>query len=501
MFGTGRFVAADVTDRDRPEWPPHPARLFAGLVEAWQKHGSDPPDPDERDALEWLEQQPPPSICDPGGSPRRSVGVFVPVNNATDPNPKDQTPGVTRWWTLLPEERKRAPRLSVPSTLVNDGGRVVLIWPRSDPTSARRDALAALLQRVTRMGHSSSFVACRLIDDPPDPVWEPHPGSQGSAFWVRGTFAGMLEVLMTRHEAYLGTGLRNLPLPSETVFYASNRIPVTHSAPSAQEVHREWVVFEMHRSARSVSSAQAASLAKALRGAILSHCEGAPPELLVGKDAGGRPTTTPHALFLSLPFVGHRYSDGTVKGMAMLFPDSSHADERRTVLRAVGAWQAACRDRPLNLRLSSRGVLRLRPVSNFEAKDTLSLGRDRWSQPSRRWGSVTALALPRDAHKLTHGCPSDVRRAWRRASEAVAEACRFVGLPEPSAIDVGFDPPVRGGSHVSDYAAFIQGGRKRALLHAVIQFDHPVAGPLVLGSGRYRGLGLMLPLDTGGIEK
>ena len=55
-FGTGRYVAADVTDRTKPEWPPHPARLFAALVEAWAKYGSAPPHRGERVALEWLEK-------------------------------------------------------------------------------------------------------------------------------------------------------------------------------------------------------------------------------------------------------------------------------------------------------------------------------------------------------------------------------------------------------------------------------------------------------------
>jgi CRISPR-associated protein Csb2 len=32
-------------------------------------------------------------------------------------------------------------------------------------------------------------------------------------------------------------------------------------------------------------------------------------------------------------------------------------------------------------------------------------------------------------------------------------------------------------------------------VHAVLRFARPVAGPLVLGRGRYRGLGLFLPLE------
>ena len=502
-FGTGRYVAADVTDRNKPEWPPHPARLFSALVEAWARYGSDPPNPSERAALEWLERQPPPTIFDPGGSPRQAVGLFVPVNNATDPGKgkDDRRPGVTKWWTLLPEERKRTPRLSVPSTFVGGDGRVVFVWANSEPSTSGEQALATMLGRVTRMGHSSSFVACRLIEDPPDPVWVPHSGSEGSAFPLRSTFAGMLEALAARHDSYLETGLRNLPMPSSIAFYTSASRPGSDPPLFAHDAHSEWILFAIEQSSRRMSSVRAASLAKALRGAIISHCSGTAPKLLVGKDADGRPTASPHALFLSLPFVGHRYSDGTVKGLAMLLPTDSDSDERRTVLRAVGAWQQAGGNRHFELRVAKSVVLKMRRVPDLDALNTAALDRSRWSQASRRWASVTALALPRDTRQLTQGCPSDIRRAWRRAEEAVVEACRYAGLPEPVTVSVGFDPPVRGGSHASDYPLFVQNGKKRLLLHAVVEFDRLVSGPVVLGSGRYRGLGLMLPLDIGGGEE
>ena len=493
-FGTGRYWAADVTDRRNPEWPPHLARLFSAMVEGWARYGSDPPDCGERSVLEWLERQPPPKVWEPGGSPRRAVGLFVPVNNATGPTKKDKQRGVTKWWTLLPEERKRTPRLSVPSTLVGGDGRVVFSWPDSEPTAEQRSALGSVLERVTRIGHSSSFVACRLIDDSPDAVWVPQSGSAGSVFSMRGTHPGMLEQLRARHGMYLETGLRS-PMQTRTVFYTHARVPIPAPRPSSTDAGGEWIIFEMDRSSRRLSSAGTAHVAKALRGALISHCSGTPPKLLVGKDPDGRPTADPHALFLSLPFVGHRYSDGTIKGVAVVFPPDPDSGQRQAVLQAVNNWEKSRREKPLLLRLGRRGVVGMRRVFGNDAADAKTLDPGMWSRPSRRWGSVTALALPREAYKLTRGSPSDIRRAWRKAEEAVIEAARFAGLPEPLRADVGFDPPVRGGSHASDYPVFAQSRKQRLLLHAVVEFDKPAAGPLVLGSGRFRGLGLMLPLD------
>ena len=408
---------------------------------------------------------------------------------------KDKQRGVTKWWTLLPEERKRTPRLSVPSTLVGGDGRVVFSWPNSEPTAERRSALGSVLERVTRMGNSSSFVACRLIDDSPDAVWVPQSGSAGSAFSMRGTHPGMLEQLRARHAVYLETGLRNIPMRARTVFYTDARARMSDPHPSSNEAGGTWVIFEMDRLSRHLSSTGTVQVAKALRGALISHCSGTPPKLLSGKDPDGRPTADPHALFLSLPFVGHRYSDGTVKGVAVVFPPDPDSGQRQAVLQAVNNWEKSRRGKPLLLRLGRRGVVGMCRVFGNDAADAKTLDPGMWNRPSRRWGSVTALALPREAYKLTRGSPSDIRRAWRKAEEAVVEAARFAGLPEPLRVDVGFDPPVRGGSHTSDYPVFAQSRKRRLLLHAVVEFDKPAVGPLVLGSGRFRGLGLMLPLD------
>jgi CRISPR-associated protein Csb2 len=54
------FAAASEPDaRDRPEWPPHPARVFMALVAAHFETGADS---SERVALEWIETLSPPRL-------------------------------------------------------------------------------------------------------------------------------------------------------------------------------------------------------------------------------------------------------------------------------------------------------------------------------------------------------------------------------------------------------------------------------------------------------
>ena len=82
----GRYAATAHNDRNQAEWPPHPARFFSALVAVL--HENEPVDPVERDALLWLEQQPPPSLGVDleanGDVARREVSdVYVPVNDVT----------------------------------------------------------------------------------------------------------------------------------------------------------------------------------------------------------------------------------------------------------------------------------------------------------------------------------------------------------------------------------------------------------------------------------
>src|SRR5690606_39529806 len=78
-FLTGRYAAAEVTDRIRAEWPLHPARVFSALAAALY----DDPEPSEIEvrALEWLENAGHPEII-ASDAARRALGqVYVPTND------------------------------------------------------------------------------------------------------------------------------------------------------------------------------------------------------------------------------------------------------------------------------------------------------------------------------------------------------------------------------------------------------------------------------------
>lgn len=89
MFALGiellmrRAIISRWDNREEPEWPPHPDRVFMALVAAWGETGEDTA---HREALEWLERLGPPSLAIPlEVSERTKFTSYVPVNDDSSP--------------------------------------------------------------------------------------------------------------------------------------------------------------------------------------------------------------------------------------------------------------------------------------------------------------------------------------------------------------------------------------------------------------------------------
>ena len=133
----GWSMATHSADRERPEWPPHPDRVFMALAAAYyETEGSD----NERQALQWLERQPAPSMRAEDATYRKTLTTYVPVNDT-----KTEL-------RLLPENRSRQPR-QFPVSIPRDP-TVYLIWP-GEPSPEVRLGLDSLCDKVIRVGHSA----------------------------------------------------------------------------------------------------------------------------------------------------------------------------------------------------------------------------------------------------------------------------------------------------------------------------------------------------------
>ena len=527
-FLTGRYVATYHNDRERSEWPPHPARLFSALVATWAEDGHDPL---ERDALEWLEAQGPPLIAASEAAPRSVVSHFVPVNDTAIASRPFQTrrarkihelmdelneelfssrgeitKNASRIQARLAKQREVTAQVTVvgktnpadackilpdlrskqerffPSVTPRDP-RVTYLWKRA-ASNVTVETLDQLLGRVTRLGHSSSLVACRVTTEAPDVTFE--PGDVGDS--LRTVGRGQLAELERQYMRHRGTQPRSLPFTD--VRFKPTTEGGQHEPSLEPNTVGEWVVFEFAHNSRFFASTRAVKLAIAMRAAILHYAKEPIPEALSGHNRQGKPTAVPHVAFLPLPYIGYEHADGRILGMALSMPMSMDVRARKAALRAIGTWEDEQDDkqRPYALRLTlgSHGVVHM---SRLRGAVTLtSLRPSAWNRRSQRWVSATPIALPKHPGRLTGGNVVARAKAWALAESTISTACTHVGLPEPSSIEVSLDPFISGARPARHFPAFSQkgiGGKpvRRQLVHSLITFEHAVTGPLMLGGG------------------
>lgn len=124
---------------------------------------------------------------------------------------------------------------------------------------------------------------------------------------------------------------------------------------------------------------------------------------------------------------------------------------------------------------------------------------------ARIWRTVTPIALPEFAgrrriepKRLREEAKGGEERfdEHRRAAGAILQTLRHAGIrARAQSIQVQREPFESKGSRAEAFAAGTRFAKER-LWHAEITFSTLVRGPLVLGDGRYVGLGLMRPVHS-----
>src|SRR5437868_2296752 len=121
-----RAVITQFDNREEPEWPPHPDRVFMSLVAAWGENGEDPK---AKSALEWLESLRPPAMrVSMDSAQRSSFTSYVAVNDESSPISKKGKPETPLG--SIPFGRSRNGR-SFP-TVVPADPRIHLVWPEME---------------------------------------------------------------------------------------------------------------------------------------------------------------------------------------------------------------------------------------------------------------------------------------------------------------------------------------------------------------------------------
>jgi CRISPR-associated protein Csb2 len=510
---TGRYVASEFNNRNRAEWPPHPARVFSALVAAYHEAGR--PEHGEA-ALRWLECLEPPQMTFSAASTRDLKIHYVPVNDKaisdasmvsnawtkvfTAETDKQQTKAEAQLAKayakvsepdktlgkkfrevaahVLPGTRTKQPR-TFPTVLPEDP---VLHYSWEDsPDPNVRAGLDAIAAALVRVGHSSSLVSACWVAGAPEPTWVPDARGGEALRWVG---PGQLARLNALHSETPFAEQRVMPYRMARYRPARREVPVRSSRFAA-----DFIVLQRVEGPRLPVLA-AESVADAVRKALMSHAGEPTPSLISGHRDDGEPLTEDHLAVVALPYVGGSHASGDLLGVALVPPAGLSLTELQPVYGAIARWEQA------NLTGSSmpRVVLKLGKLGRWELQRNLeltalhNLRESTWTRASRGWASVTPMVLDRYPGSRPMGHPE----TQRRIRETIIAACERVGLPAPAQIEVGQSPYFNGSAKAGQ---FIRRDREdtRPLLHSWLLFDEPVIGPILLGAGRYRGLGLFRP--------
>lgn len=498
---TGCSVATDLAIPRRPEFPPHFGRVFMAMAAThFETRGNE----EERKALEWLETAGAPSINASDGNARSFVETYVPVN--------DKHGGIVG--------RSRQPR-SFP-TVRPDRPFVYLIWDSKVPEHLR-DGLQRLCGKVTRIGHSSSLVQMWVVDDAAtiEPEWQPsndaferqmrvaEPGTL--AYLERAFNAKEIEEYFQLSEALAtAKGKQKNGLKKQIAERFPEGMPESlkptltrwqgYARAGKQQIHAQvWrgpfdpklIVLTRKAEQRVLGLEATLQLTSALRDAAMKAAGENVPEWLSGHQADGSPTLKPHAAFFPLPFVGAKYADGHVMGLAMAIPREldPQSEIRETALgRVIGPLLFRDTGEEKVIRLWRNNAWKWEAEREKREYPPVTLRAKTWIGPAYEWASVTPVVLH---HYPKRKRGSDIERILLQAFESA-------GLPSPIEMRVQPVSVFEGAGHVRSMPDFTEGGQKlcRYQVHVAVKFPVPVEGPALIGRGRFRGYGLLRPVEV-----
>jgi CRISPR-associated protein Csb2 len=248
-------------------------------------------------------------------------------------------------------------------------------------------------------------------------------------------------------------------------------------------------------------SSRGPDVARVLRAALLeANGDASLPPSLSGHRADGNPTDVPHLAFVACPHVGFAYADGALLGCAIVLPRSLSIEDRKTLMKLVAAWERE-RSRDGIVELGGADLPRLR-LERVDLSEKRALQPQRWCATSTRFVTATPIALDRHPGSLGGRRHRGSGKAVIEAQQSVADACQRIGLPRPIEVEISLTPFLEGAQAVREFPPWPPKSDRhsRARVHARVEFGEHVRGPVLLGAGRFFGLGLCLPIGADGSD-
>jgi CRISPR-associated protein Csb2 len=305
------------------------------------------------------------------------------------------------------------------------------------------------------LGRACSLVRARLADEPVTPN---HIPDQAGNQTLRVVGEGSLEELE-------GLYKRNLR-PNVSGLARYRRVSGDEKPEPLSGCFREMLILRK-TGGIGMPIESALTVTDATRNALLKLADGndAMCDMLSGHGAH------PHCAFAALPFAGYPHASGNLMGVAVILPSSIDAASRRKVLATCALLER------INLR-DALGDWTVE-LANFDIPQK-TLQTETWMKAAKKWTSVTPVLLDRFPKKNLG------------VEEILRTACERVGLPSPVEVEHSPYSDVEGVPAVPEFRLLRSGDeRARWGVHVRLTFDRPVRGPILIGAGRYFGLGLM----------
>ena len=481
-FHDGRYHGQSDRFDDDGGWPPSPGRLFQALV-AGAARGATLQAEDRR-ALEWLEELDPPRIAAPAARRGQAVRRFVPNNDLDSvggdparigeirvgkqwrPCFFDQETPVLFVWRFESGAAKAARICSIATRLYQLGRGIDIAWA-SGRVLDEQEAEAAL----------ASHPGALRTPGGPGMTATPHPGTLAS---LAQRFRRNREKLAT-----VGAGRKSRQLFTQP--------PKASFAHTGYDAPARRLHFELRTSERGFAPqalATAAPLLTGLRDAAAQRLQEAVPgnaplfeKLIIGRGAGPRDLAQRVRLF-PIPSIGTEHTDPSIRRIMVEVP-------------------AECPIRLDDLAWAFAGLQACDPQTGESWNGHLVSTEDdrmaqRFARPAREFRSITPVALSGASRRRLEAADTksaDERsREERVAAGSVVQALRHAGIrARPTDIRVQREPFQRRGVRAELFAA---GSRfsKHVLWHLQLRLSEMVPGPMVIGDGRFCGLGLMEPV-------
>ena len=452
---------------ERGEWPPAPSRLFDALVAA--DGTRDRCRHTDGTELELLEGAPAPLIEASDDAWHQQLQPRFIVKQSGKSTRSQQQEYVGRTSAPVRPGVRVAPRIPT----------VRYLW-QIDADDLQLRSLQLRAARIGYLGCADSPVRVQIERAPDDTAFEPEAtfqpvaGDATAATVALGVpIAGRVAVLDAAFDQWLehGPSFERKQSPALTTKAGYVRPRRQRRADTRGRIAATLILKP------AVSGRRVAAVAATFKAAVLERYtarhRAAAPGLLHGH--GFHSAGYDLARYLSFPDVGHSRARGRIHAVALWLPPDCDETLVQTMRETVHSIR----------RLTGSGVNVGVEVWDGQQRP-LAARPGRWTRSSHRWATVF---------------PAIHERHVVLTLDEIGRWCEHAGLPRPAAFRSSRASLVQGAVSLMPSEVHRPGKPQRPYSHVELLFDEPVTGPVVIGSGRQRGLGLCMPVDDRPVQR